>query len=163
MSTLWYLKKWIEVHDDVVGLIEQEKPVILLTFVFSSVSSSMNSLSAVTWKDLMEPYLPKMSDFRQSLVTKTLCKGVTLFMSAHLKRRSTNLCIFLFQLPCMAAWLLGLLSLLQHSVVMSYRYNSVQLCNVIHWTMHDLASVFALRFPTVLSVEWLVLSLVFSA
>ena len=42
--------------------------------IFSTVSSCLNSLSAVTWKDLMEPQLKKfkIQESRKTLITKIL-------------------------------------------------------------------------------------------
>ena len=44
--------------------------------IFSTVSSCLNSLSAVTWKDLMEPQLKKfkIQESRKTLITKILGK-----------------------------------------------------------------------------------------
>ena len=44
----------------------------VLYFFYSSMSSSMSSLSAVTWTDLLEPNMPKMSESRKTFITKLL-------------------------------------------------------------------------------------------
>ena len=42
---------------------------------FSSVSSSMNSLSAVTWKDMMEWKFYYLPEWKKALITKLLSAG----------------------------------------------------------------------------------------
>ena len=47
-------------------------------YILSSVSSSMNSLAAVTWKDMLEPHFFYLSESRKALITKALagCYGL---------------------------------------------------------------------------------------
>ena len=44
-------------------------------FIISSVSSSMNSLSAVTWKDMMEWKFYYLPEWKKALITKVLAAG----------------------------------------------------------------------------------------
>ena len=55
---------------------------------FSTLSSGISALAAITWKDLIEPWFPNMKEFNKTVVTKILCElnvDRTTFMSSYFK------------------------------------------------------------------------------